>query len=52
LKAPKTARELERMIQSIESEGDVDSDGTDALNKKLDLMLHLLLEIRNNLRGY
>ena len=40
------------MIQSIESEGGLDSGGIDALNKKLDLMLHILLEIRNNLRGY
>jgi len=49
-KAPKTASELERMIESIDS--GKDSDGLEALNEKFDLMLHILLEIRNNLRGY
>ena len=50
MKAPKTASELEQMIEPIDS-GE-DSDRLEALNKKFDLMLHLLLEIRNNLRGY
>lgn len=47
---PKTATELDQEINSIER-----NDGADSLrtvSKKLDLMLHVLLEIRNNLRGY
>jgi hypothetical protein len=50
LKVPKTTSELEHMIKSIESSSD--ADGLEPLSKKFDLMLHLLLEIRNNLRGY
>ena len=49
-KAPKTASELERMIDSIDSGKGL--DGLEALNEKFDLMLRILLEIRNNLRGY
>ena len=45
MKVPTTASELERMIASIDQGGE--PDGLEALDKKFDLMLHILLEIRN-----
>jgi hypothetical protein len=48
VKAPRTAEQLNDLLDSINSR----EDGAEALSLKLDLMLRILLEIRNNLRGY
>jgi hypothetical protein len=46
VKAPKNHDELERLLESINSS----EDGAEALSMKLDLMLRLLLEIRDGVR--
>jgi hypothetical protein len=40
------------MLKAIDAKGPAGGSSADALRLRLDLMLHLLLEIRNNLRGY
>jgi hypothetical protein len=51
MSVPRNAGELEAALRAIDAES-ADANSATATNRRLDLILELLLEIRNNLRGY
>jgi hypothetical protein len=50
MKAPTDARELEAMLREIDRS--CRENPAEATNRRLDLVLLLMLEIRRNLKGY
>jgi hypothetical protein len=55
MSVPKNSKELEAAIRAIDAESgprSANPDPTAATSRRLDLILELLLEVRNNLRGY